>query len=273
MENNEIVKNTQEVKENKILIAAPASTRFFAFLIDVFFVYLLRYFYISFSFVFWLKKPIEEFLKRYEMLYGKFNYNNITNIELNYFFNSVLFKQIIIFIIGIFLIAVLYNLIFFLTKWSATIGQKIMGIYVVNKNGEKMKSYQAIARSVLLMVPWAFLFVIMFYKTLSDFNLAEQLDKTSFIISIFIFLSWYDLIFLTKNKLVFHDYITSTRTITKNTEKYLEDQSNSIWKILFPNFGDMYKNLKEFTKNQVAKAKEIRAKYKEEKELNKKDKK
>ncbi len=253
------------------MISAPVSNRFFAFLIDVFFVYLLRFLYINLSIQFWLREPIQSFMAKYKMLYGAFNIKRVTPIEIYYFLNSSLFKQLVVFVIGIFLIAVIYNLILLSTKWSATIGQKLLGVYVVSKNGEKMKFYQVLARSFAVVLPWFFMFIVLFYKSLADLGATEMLDKTSFVISIIIFLSWYDLVFLTKNKLVFHDLLTGTRVIVKNTEKY-ENESYSIWKVLFPNFKDMYNGIKDFAKEQISKAREMKEKYNEEKKSNKKNK-
>ncbi len=257
--------------EDKKIISAPVSSRFLAFLIDIFFVYLLRFLYINLSLQFWLKEPIQTFMTKYKMLYGSFNLGKLTPVEIYYFLNSSLFKQLAVFVIGVFLIAVVYNFVLFSTKWSATIGQKIMGIRIASKNGEKMKFYQVLARSFAVVLPWFFIFVILFYKSLADLGLTEMLDKTSFVVSIVIFLSWYDLVFFTKDKLVFHDLLTGTRAIIGNVEKY-NGGSGSLWTILFPNFKDMYYSIKEFTKEQISKAKEMKEKYKQEKELKKKDK-
>ena len=85
--------------ENNNFIPAPLKKRFFAFYIDVFVVYLIRFFYINFSIQFWLKRYFLEFLKNYELLFGKLNFAKLTNIEISYFAKSQLFSQIIYFII------------------------------------------------------------------------------------------------------------------------------------------------------------------------------
>lgn len=255
--------------EDKKIISAPVSNRFFAFLIDAFFIYLLRFLYINLSIQFWLREPVQLFMAKYKMLYGAFNLKKVTSIEIYYFLNSSLFKQLILFVVGIFLVAVVYNLVLLSRKWSATIGQKLLGIYAISKNGQRMKFYQVLARSFAVVLPWFFMFIVLFYKSLADLGATEMLDKTSFIVSIVIFLSWYDLIFLTKDKLVFHDLLTGTKVIVKDTEKY-ENESYSIWKVLFPNFKDMYNGIKEFTKVQMAKARKIKQKYNEEKNSKKK---
>lgn len=257
------------MENNNQIIAAPIKNRFFAFLIDAFCVYLIRFFYIMLSLNFWLGNKIIDFTKKYELLYGKFNVDKLTLVELAFILDSPLFKNIIFFIAGAFLLSMLYNGIFFSTKWSATIGQKLLGIYVVSKDGGKISSLQIIFRSILTMVPWIFIFFVMCFKLLFDFGMPTFMTKEIFVIAIILFLTWYDLIFFTKNKLVFHDLLTSTRVVVRHPEEY-EDNSNSLWRTLFPDVREMYKNLKTFATEQYSKAKEMKAKYKEEKEKNKK---
>ena len=75
-----------------------------------------------------------------------------------------------------------------------------------------------------------------------------------------IFLGWYDIAFTTKNKLVFHDYITKTRTVIKNNKKY--ENEKSLLDILFI---DSFKKFKNNIKNQIEKVKDLKEKYKKSK--------
>ena len=201
------------------------------------------------------------------MLYGSFDLTKITNIEVVFFLRSDLFKNLVLFVIGMFMVSMLYDVIFLLTKWSATFGQKICGIYVISKDGQKIKWYQCLVRGVMMNTPWMFIFFIIFGKNLSIYEI-NVVDKQTFIISMLLFLSWYDLAFLTKSKIVFHDYITKTLVVVKNKEKYIHNDSN-ILNILFPDFRDLYRNLKANITTQIKNAKEMKQKYKEEKEKNK----
>ena len=246
--------------ENNNFIPAPLKKRFFAFYIDVFVVYLIRFFYINFSIQFWLKRYFLEFLKNYELLFGKLNFAKLTNIEISYFAKSQLFSQIIYFIIGIFLIPIIYNMIFFFTKWSATIGQKIMNICVISKNGNKMNFIQIILRSFVLMIPWILSFFVVIFQILSSRNLIPSMTNGTVILFLLIFLGWYDIAFITKNKLVFHDYITKTRTVIKNNKKY--ENEKSLLDILFI---DSFKKFKNNIKNQIEKVKDLKEKYKKSK--------
>lgn len=258
--------------EEKKIVPAPISSRFFAFLIDIFFVYLLRFLYVNISVRFWLREPVQSFMSKYKMLYGDFDMRRITSIEVYYFLNSTLFKQLMLFVVGTFLVSVAYNIFFLMTKWSATIGQRILGIYAVSKNGERMKFYQIILRSFAVVLPWFFIFVVLFYKSLSDISATEIISRTTFVVSILIFLSWYDLIVLTKDKLIFHDIISGTRMTVNDPKKY-ETESHGVWSSLFPNFKDMYNNLKGLVDAQVAKANDIKEQYNKEKSKSKKTKK
>lgn len=243
--------------ENNNFIPAPIKRRLAAFYIDVFVVYLLRFFYINFTIQFWLKDSVMKFLKEYELLYGKLNFNELTSAHINYFIKSELFSQIAYLIVGLFLVPIFYNMLFFFTKWSATIGQKLMNIYVISKSGNKMNFIQVISRSVLLMCPWILSFFVVLNQILSDKNLAPSMGKTTFLLFIFVFFAWFDAAFFTKNKLVFHDYITKTRVVIKNNAKY--QNSKSLFKWLFV---DSFEKFKANIKNQIQKAKEIRNKYK-----------
>lgn len=254
--------------EKNQIISSPVKNRFFAFLIDVFFVYLLRFFYINLSLHLWLKRPIFDFFTKYKVLYGDFSFSKMTRIEFSYFLNSDLFRLLTIFVCGIFVIPMIYNAILFSTKWSATIGQKLLGIHVVSSNGDKLNFFQIICRSVLLNIPWAALFFTIITRAMIDYGMIDNIDKMFFIIVLLLFLSWYDLVLLTKNKLVFHDLITLTRVVIKDSSNYQENTS-SIWKLIFPDFKGMNDDFKNTIKTQIAKAKEIKAKYKKEKELKK----
>jgi hypothetical protein len=83
-------------------------------------------------------------------------------------------------------------------------------------------------------------------------------------------LTWYDVAFFTKNKIVFHDLVTKTVVVIKDKDNYVEN-SGGLWSVLFPNFKDMYRGLKEHTAKQIEYAKELKKKYKEEKEARKKE--
>ena len=107
----------------------------------------------------------------------------------------------------------------------------------------------------------------MFFKFLSDYGVENFVDKNTFLIYIILFLSWYDLIFFTKAKLVLHDLITNTRVVVNNPERYEQDKSQKgALKYLFPDIKQMYASIKTFTKEQVAQAKKMKEEYKKEKE-------
>ena len=250
---------------NEIIISAPITTRFFAFIMDAFLLYVLRFFYVFISFRTWLKKPVINFIERYNLLYGEFNPKTITNIEVNYFLRSNLFKSFIILFIGAFLISVIYNILFLSTKWSATIGQKIMGIYTVSKNGEKITIIQVILRSILVIFPWVMAALMMFFKFLSDFGIENVIDKNFVLLFMILFLSWYDLTIFTKSKSTLHDILTNTRVIFLNPNRYSED-SKTIFKFLFPDVKQMFYSIKDFAKNQKLKADKIKKEYSKEKE-------
>lgn len=247
--------------DNNQITPAAIKKRIFAFFIDIFFVYIIRFFYIHLAIQFWLIKYVMDFLHEYEQLFGKIDFNKITNVEMDFLLRSDLFIQIKLFIIGLFIIPIFYNMVLFFTKWSATIGQKLVNIHVVSKSGSKMKFYQVIARSVALMIPWFFSFFVVLNQYLVIHKIGNPLNDSSVVIFMIIFLSWYDLAILTKNKLAFHDYITRTRVIENNTINY-SDKPSILKKLFVLNFADEFQKFKNNIKRQFEKAKEIKEKYK-----------
>ncbi len=247
------------------MVPAAIRKRIFAFGIDVFIVYVLRFFYVNLAIQFWLIKYILKFLEEYERLFGKIDFSRITNAEVNFFLKSNLFTQLKWFIVGLLIIPIFYNMFFFFTKWSATLGQKLMSIYVVSTSGTKMKFYHVVARSITLVIPWILSFFVVLNQYLVNHNIGNSLSDSSFIIFMIVFLSWYDLAFLTKNKLVFHDYITFTRVIENTKTNYVGKPS--IFKKFFViNFVDEFKKFKSNIKNQIQKTKQLKEKYKKKKD-------
>ncbi|HSQ97827.1 MAG TPA: RDD family protein [Rickettsiales bacterium] len=249
--------------ENSQIMPATIKKRIIAFGIDAFVVYLLRFFYVNFAIQFWLFRYFTKFLKEYETLFGKIDFTKITNIEINFFLKSELFVQIKWFIVGLFIIPIIYNMCFLFNKWSATFGQKLMKIYVISKNKVKLKFYQIIARSILMAVPWILMFFIVLNQYLVGHKISISIDNTSLILFMIIFLSWYDVALLTKNKLVFHDYITLTRVVMKESKNY-KNKKSFITRLFFFDFIDEFKKFKNNVKIQFKNAKKLKEKYKKD---------
>lgn len=250
--------------ENTKIVAAPVKNRIFAFAIDSFLVYLIKVLYIHISWTLWLKNPIISFLEKYNSLFGEVNPSKITSIEISFFIKSALFPKLMLLVAGVFLISIIYNFVFFCTKWSATVGQKLLGIYNVSKDGSKIRIHQALFRSVLVVLPYFFLFLVLFYQSLAGYNIVEKLNQTTFVIALIIFVSWYDLIFITKDKLVFHDYLSSTRVILKNPDNSYKEDS-SLLNLVFPDFKGMFNSLRTTIKENINRAKELKEEYKKQK--------
>ena len=252
------------------IIFAPLGDRFLAFFVDIFCVYLLRCLYIFMSLSLWLKTPIYNFIKKYELSFGKIDPSNITSVEVNFFLNSPLFKQVLVFVAGIFLVSILYNFICLSSRWSATIGQKLFGIKVVNTNGGVIGCWRSLLRSILIMLPWMFMFIFLFYMRLASFGAVQMFSRNTIILSFVLFLSWYDFIFLTKNRIIFHDYLSCTRVSVVDKDKYINNcTSSGVWNVLFPNFGEIYDSLKETIKAQISKIKKTKTKYRRLKKVKK----
>lgn len=251
------------MKDNKIFFA-PIKSRFFAFLIDFLIVYGIRILYINLIMSFFLKEEAINFSNKYQLLYGNFNIENITRAEITFFLQSNLLKILIVFFIVLFFISSIYNIICLSSRWSSTIGQKILDIHIVSSNGKKINVYQIILRSILIVIPWFFMFILIILILINAIGLTNIFGKNFMLLSVFAFISWYDMIFFTKDKIMFHDLITKTRVILNNPKNY-NNEKNVFLNFLFPDFKGMYNNLKQIISKQILEAKKIKKEYKKRK--------
>jgi len=236
----------------------PASLlkRIVAFFIDLFVVYVLRFVYVTLCMRLWLINSLIAFMTKYQILFGNFDKTKITSAEINFFFESQFFKSILVFIGGIFLVSFLYNFIILSTKWSASVGQKIMNLKVIKNSGENIGFINSFFRSFFIIIPWLMCIFIFINEILAYNNFSKNIDKASFVIFIFIFASWYDFVFFTKNKLTFHDFLSRTVVVETNNEKL--KTKDYIKGFLFPNFSKINSKMLATIKNMFGKLKNLR---------------
>ena len=109
------------------------------------------------------------------------------------------------------------------------------------------------------------MFILSISISVNVLNLNNVFDKNLLLISIFAFISWYDMIFFTKDKILFHDLISKTRVVVDNPKKYIDTKQYNFLKFLFPDFKGMYTDLKDVISEQIAKAKELKEEYRKRK--------
>ena len=215
--------------------SAPLFKRFLAFCIDFLIVYLFRFLYINII-LYFIKKSSFNF----------FNFNSFNQVKLMFFFHSKLFKIIVIWIIGYFLLSSIYHICCLLSKRSASVGQRIFNLSVVSSDNTKLNLIQIIIRSVLAPLPWMFLCFVFFIEVLYLRVGITFFSKEQLIMILFIFSSWYDLVFFTKNRTTFLDIITKTQVVSNSISNSMN--TKIYFAYIFPNFTNMYFNCIQYTK-------------------------
>lgn len=228
--------------KNIELSYAPIRSRFLAFLIDFTIVYILRIFYINLSNFLYFKNIINDFIKKYHDSYGTIT--SFAEINFQYILKSEFFNILLIYTLSIFFISSVYNIICLSTKWSSTIGQKILGIHIVSSNGSKINILQNISRSFLIILPSISLFIFSLIVIFNEELLKTIIDTNLFLLYSILLLSWYDMIFFTKDKMLFHDFATKTRVVVNNPDTYYDSKYMAVIDFIFPNIKDILIDMK-----------------------------
>lgn len=243
------------------IIPSPLLRRLYAFAVDFFMVYLIRFLYMSLAFKFWINKLAINFADKYKLKFGEIDLNKLSDIELQYFLSSSLFKNLILFFLIWFLFSSIYHFFLLRTKWSASIGQKIFGIKVISLYGNKLTLKQLILRPILSSVPWIILFIVFSIQMLSGLVQEVIISKFIFIAILIVVMSWYDTILFTKDRQSFHDLITKTMVIIAHPASY-EKLSNPLWNVVFPSNDIYVSKIKQFISNRLNDTKKALSEYK-----------
>lgn len=228
--------------KNIELSYAPIRSRFLAFLIDAIIVYICRIFYMYFLNIIYLREAYNSFVRKYYEIYGEIK--SLSELDLSYILNSNFFKVLIFSLVLAFLMTSIYNIICLSTKWSSTIGQKILGIHIVSSNGSKINVLQNIGRSFLIIIPSISLFVLTLIVIFNAKLLQTIIDTNLFLLYSLLLLSWYDMIFFTKDKMLFHDFTTKTRVVVNNPDTYYDSKYMAVIDFIFPNIKDILIDMK-----------------------------
>jgi len=245
--------------------SAPFLRRIIAFVLDIFAVYVLRVFLAQALILLWLKKYVILFYHDFEFVFNKsFHLTELNSIHISFIKQHELFSKGLIFIFCIMTIGFIYNFLFLRSRLSATLGQRIMRLFVITKKKkQKLTFLPALSRSFFACLPWLIIFTTLAYQTIANIGFMAPLLRQVFLGLVFgVMIIWYDSFFITKDLLLMHDIITKTRLVTgvANTGK-----KNSLLKSLFPNFKEMFLNIKSFTKQNLEQVKKIKEDYKKEK--------
>lgn len=197
-----------------------------------------------------LKDDIIEYSKMFNAIFGNQELQSLKVIHVEFFLRSDLYRKFETLVLFIFAIPFLYISIFLFTKWSATPGQKILGLKTFSYENKKPKWYNIIFRAFFIILPWFFVFLFQINKFLSNFGYGTIISPRTVFFLLILFASYYDLVFFTKDKLTISDFCSRTKVMQK-------DNGNS-------NRG-FFKPLKDFYKEKMNEAKKIKEEYKKTK--------
>ncbi|MDR2527080.1 MAG: RDD family protein [Rickettsiales bacterium] len=147
---------------------------------------------------------------------GLENMQNISSEHIEMFLSSKLFPEFVGFLASLFLLSILYNFICFYFK-RASLGQMAVKCHIVSDDGNKASVVQLLFRSFLIMIPWIIMFLVVSDVFMMRFSMGF-LDEYIRAIILLISITWYDMIFFGKKRLLGHDVISKTKLVFNNPE-------------------------------------------------------
>ena len=113
-----------------------------------------------------------------------------------------------------------------------------------SNNGSKISILQNIGRSFLMIIPSISLFILSLIVIFNEELLKTIIDTNLFLLYSILLLSWYDMIFFTKDKILFHDFATKTRVVVNNPDTYYDSKYMAVIDFIFPNIKDILIDMK-----------------------------
>jgi len=257
------------MKDNQ-LSPVNFSRRMTAFVIDSSIVCVIRVFLLQIFITSWLQKYIINFVNSFKFVFGdNIKPSEFNDTHLRFFMQNELFPRFIMCIIILILVGFIYNLIMLSTKWSATVGQKIVGIFTVSKNENPIKWYQVIARSFLTIFPMNMLFLLSIYQLLGAIGSVKPLSQQIFVLTVGLgALAWYDMFFFTKDKILMHGFLSGTKIVRKGEFSkgffdiafdLIDKIIPSLWKMV-GKFKDIIKKSSKNIANENKKSRKVKKK-------------
>ncbi|MDR1494853.1 MAG: RDD family protein [Rickettsiales bacterium] len=236
--------------------SARGYRRILSFVLDVFFVNFLKSLLIQ---IFIFSRPniarTQEFVNNFIELFGKVELTGLKDFHLRYIANnSQIFDYIFYILLIVSFSGVIYSFLCTVFLRSATFGQKIMSLKVVDaKDNEKPNVFKLLVRSILIPLPLTvtFLISVSFALSLVNFHLyvpentwpimilcrLTSLSDHYYVLAtllVFFAVFWYGIYHLS-DRLIFSDILSFTRVI--EVSKYGE-QVVSKYDRDFVYFGD-----------------------------------
>lgn len=215
-------------------VNATMFRRGFTFIIDTMFSNIIRVLLLNILVFARSKDIIMSFIDKFKTNFPDFTLNQLQDFHIRFIANDKAFNEMFYIMCIILFSGIIYNLLCYFTFKTATIGQKITGLRIIQNNDARseMSTTQKIARSILNPLPYILgttFFFFFFVNTFGFMNFMPRdtiIQKIVYLISnisnvyvltyyfIFIIFIWMN-VYIISNRFFPHDIITKTRTVDK----------------------------------------------------------
>ncbi len=197
--------NTEETEINYV----GSFRRGFAISIDIFIVAVLRIFAAQILGAIWLNRVLSQLVIDFREYFGTDSVENYEQVD--FILRHSAFKEVIIFYLLVFLVGALYHSYLNSSAWRATIGKRLLGIMIVDKNLQKISMMKGLAHYFLSIIPILYVIYLIFYQSYYKLGFMATLTGNPFnLILGFIAVMWLNIHVFTKRKVTAYDLICKT---------------------------------------------------------------
>lgn len=215
-------------------VNATMFRRGFTFIIDTMFSNIIRVLLLNILIFTRGRDIIMEFLNKFKTNFPDFTLGQLQDFHIRFIANDKAFNEIFYILCIILFSGIIYNLICYFIFKTATIGQKITGLRIIQNNDARseMSVIQKIARSILNPLPYILGTILFFFFFINTFGFTNFMPRDTLIQKIvysvsyisniyvltyyfvFIIFVWMN-VYVISNRFFPHDIITKTRTVDK----------------------------------------------------------
>jgi len=256
------------IKEAQEIVYARPTKRVLGFFIDYTIITFIRTFVLQICVYLFLAKHIISFFEATSKTFGgELTIGKLRENHLQLFLQNSVFIELVLVICLVILVAPIYNILLIKSKIKTTLGKRIFKIYPQTNEGTNPSvlritcHYFASLIPIILAIGFVSIEMLKYYKMID-----LQYPDITIVIVLLAFVSWYDLVFITKKRIMVHDLICGIVFVSKGKKEkersifflnnFLEKQISKVRQ----NLGDA----KEKTQIRKAKFKET-IKYASEK--------
>jgi len=189
--------------------------------IDMFLVLILRVITIQVCGSLWYRDQMTKFLSDFQAQFGTQTPKS-TESHVSYILGHPFVTHTLILVSVIIFVGVIYYTFFNSSKWQATPGKRLMSLRMVKNNDKDIGFTLALIHYLLSIMPFAYVFYLVFYKIHNDINFYQAITSSRFNLAVGVFfVMWIQIQIFTKKKSTIYDIICNTQWIKhKTNSKY-----------------------------------------------------